>query len=484
MTEEPALSRARTAGYDRAGVTPGVAHIGVGNFHRVHQAVYLDELLARRSDQSNWGVLGVELLGNHHTAHRASALEKQENLYSHTVFHPDGRQEWRVVGSIVEYLHGPADPAAVVHALSRPSIRVVSLTITEGGYHLDPVTGEFRVDEPETAADLAREHPETTFGVLTAALRARRSAGTSPFTVLSCDNVPDNGAAARAATLGFAEAVDPGLARWIERNVTFPSSMVDRIAPAVDASTREMLNTVTGLPDGVPVFSEAYRQWVVEDEFCSGRPGWEEVGVEVRADVAAFVTVKQRILNAAHSMLAYPALLAGHTYIHEAASDPLLAGLVSTFVADDVAPWLRPPRGVSLPAYARQVLTRFGNPALPDTVARVASDGAAKLPAFVRATADDVLRGGDVRRLALLVAAYRSYVNACCGRGERVASEPNLQDRDWRLLRSPDPLDALEAGPFQGWGLAGHAEFVETYQTSVVTLDSEGVHAAVRCAVA
>ncbi|MEU5363882.1 mannitol dehydrogenase family protein [Streptomyces sp. NPDC005925] len=484
MTDEPILTRARTAGYDRSGVTPGIAHIGVGNFHRVHQAVYLDELLDRRTDQSDWGVLGVELLGGRRTAQRASALSQQDNLYSHTVFHPDGVREWRVVGSIVGYLHGPADPAAVVRALSMPNIRVVGLTITEGGYHLDPATGEFGGDGPETAAaDLAREHPETTFGVLTAALRARRDAGIGPFTVLSCDNLPGNGKAARAATLGFAEAADPPLAHWIGRNVTFPDSMVDRIAPAVDASVRDALNAVTGLPDRVPVFSEAHRQWVVEDGFCNGRPAWEEVGVEVRPDVAAFVTVKQRLLNAAHSMLAYPALLAGHTYIHEAVADPPLAELAGTFMAEDVAPWLRPPRGLSPRAYAREVLTRFGNPALPDTVARVAGDGAVKIPAFVRATADELLRGGDVRRLALLAAAFRSCVNGHDGRGGPLASEPNLRDGDWRLLRSTDPLDALEAGPFRGWGLAGHAGFVEAYRTSVVALDSEGVHAAVRRAV-
>ncbi|WP_331763654.1 hypothetical protein [Streptomyces anthocyanicus] len=180
-----------------------------------------------------------------------------------------------VVGSIVDYLHGPADPAAVIHALSMPGIKVVSRTITEGGYRLDPSTGECHLGESEAAADLARQHPQTTFGVLTAALRARRDAGAGPFTVLSCDNLPDNGAAARAATLGFAEAVDPQLARWIKRNVTFRSSMVDRIAPAVDASSRHTLNTLTGLPDQVPVFSEAYRQWVVQDEFCNGRPAWE-----------------------------------------------------------------------------------------------------------------------------------------------------------------------------------------------------------------
>jgi mannitol-1-phosphate/altronate dehydrogenase len=326
--------------------------------------------------------------------------------------------------------------------------------------------------------------PPPTFGVLTAALRARRDAGAGPFTVLSCDNLPDNGAAARTATLGFAEALDPRLARWIERNVTFPSSMVDRIAPVVDDATRQTLNAVTGLLDGAPVFSEAYRQWVVEDAFCAGRPAWEDVGVEVRADVSAFVTLKQRLLNAAHSVLAYPALLAGHTYVHEAAADPLLAQLVSIFMAEDVAPWLRPPHGLALPAYIRQVLTRFGNRALPDTVARVAGDGATKLPAFVRATSDALLRGGDVRRLALLVAAFRGYVNAYNLRGERLASEPNLHDSDWRLLRSTDPRDALQASLFQGWGLGGHTAFLETYRTSVLTLHTEGVNAAVRRAVA
>ncbi|MEW1681726.1 mannitol dehydrogenase family protein [Streptomyces sp. NPDC093594] len=483
MTDD-SLRRARTTHYDRSAVTPGIAHIGVDNFHRVHQAVYLDELLARRTSQHGWGILGVELLGNDRTAQRAAALNRQDNLYSHTVFHPDGRREWRVVGSIVDYLHGPDDPGAVVRALSEPDIKVVGLTITEGGYQLDTDTGEFRLGEPETVADLARAHPRTTFGVITAALRARRDAGTGPFTVLSCDNLPDNGAAARAATLGFAEAVDPRLAHWIERNVTFPSSMVDRIAPAVDNATRQNLNVVTGLPDGAPVFSEAYCQWVVEDEFCAGRPAWEDVGVEMRADVSAFVTVKQRLLNATHSMLAYPALLAGHTYIHEAAADPLLRELARTFMVDDVTPWLRPPQGVSLPSYARQVLTRFANSALPDTVARVAGDGAAKLPAFVQATADALLRWGDVRRLALLVATFRDYTNARNAQGEELAHEPNLHERDWQLLNSTDPLDALRAGPFQPWGLAGHTAFVEAYRESVLALNTEGVRGAVRRAVA
>ena len=221
---------------------------------------------------------------------------------------------------MVEYLHGPADPAAVVTRLTDPAIRIVSLTITEGGYNLDEQTGQFRLDDPAVLADLARKHPQTAYGVLTAALAARRQAGTAPFTVMSCDNLRHNGDTARTAVTGYAAAADPELAQWIAGNVAFPNSMVDRIAPAVTAATRAGLNAATGIDDGVPALTEEYRQWVLEDNFPTGRPAWEELGVQLRPDVAAFESVKGRLVNAAHLLLAYPAALARYQWVAAAAA--------------------------------------------------------------------------------------------------------------------------------------------------------------------
>ncbi len=215
-------------------------------------------------------------------------------------------------GSMVDYLHAPRDPGGVVRALIDPCIRVVTMTITEGGYNLDEETGEFDLGTPEIVADLAASPPRTTFGILTAALRTRRSAGVAPFTIVSCDNLRSNGHTARTATVGFAAATDPGLARWIEDNVAFPNSMVDRIAPTVDPTVRAWLNSITGITDGAPVTSESFKQWVLEDIFPTGRPAWEEVGVELRADVAAFEAIKGRLINASHMLMSYPAALAGY----------------------------------------------------------------------------------------------------------------------------------------------------------------------------
>jgi mannitol 2-dehydrogenase len=305
-------------GYDRSTVTAGIAHIGVGNFHRVHQGVYLDDLLASRADHRDWGIVGIELPDTARTKAQACAYQAQDCLYTVTLYTSDGRRTSRVVGSMIEYLHGPADPAGVVTRLTDPAIRIVSLTITEGGYNLDEQTGQFRLDDPAVAADLTREHPETVFGVLTAALAARRKAGIAPFTVLSCDNLRHNGDTARTAVVGYAAAVDPGLAEWISGTVAFPNSMVDRIAPAVSAQTRARLNAATGIDDDVPALTEEYRQWVLEDNFPTGRPAWEDLGVQLRPDVEAFEAVKGRLLNAAHMLLAYPAVLAGYRWVAQA----------------------------------------------------------------------------------------------------------------------------------------------------------------------
>ncbi|GAA4965066.1 mannitol dehydrogenase family protein [Kineococcus glutinatus] len=487
-----ALARGGTAstsapGYDRSTISAGIAHIGVGNFHRVHQGVYLDDLFATRPDQRHWGVVGIGLREHETSQAKAAAYgaQGQDGLYTVTRYTKDGRRTSRIIGSMIEYLYGPADPAAVVTRLTDPSIRIVSLTITEGGYNLDEHSGAFRLDEPAVAADLHREHPETTFGVLTAALAARRAAGIAPFTVMSCDNLRHNGETARVAVLGFARAVDPDLARWIDDHVAFPNSMVDRIAPSVPTRTRAALNAGTGIDDALPALTEDYRQWILQDDFPTGRPAWEDLGVQLRPDVAAFEAVKGRLLNASHMLLAYPAALAGYRWVAEAAADPAIATVLTRFMAADAAPLLQAPAGVSLEHYQQMVVERFANPHLPDTVLRVAHDGAAKLPVFHRATAEGLLStGGDLRRVALLLASFRQYTSGVDEHDRTfTVEEPHLSDADWSLLRSGDPLRALEASPFAAWRLGGSPTFVSAYLHVVDLLQAQGVHAALQHAI-
>ncbi|KXV55064.1 NADH-ubiquinone oxidoreductase subunit 6, partial [Gluconobacter japonicus] len=266
-----------TSPYDRQKVTAGIAHLSVGNFHRAHQAVYTDRALALPG-QENWGIVGIGLMDVPSEVQKAEALQAQSGLYTLREC-PAGRPDVvRVVKSLVEYIHAPADRAAALKRLTDPAIRIVTMTITEGGYYMDEA-GHFMTDHPVIAADLKRDVPESVFGLLTEALRLRREAGVNAFTILSCDNVPSNGEIARRAVLSFARLKDDELADWISRNVAFPSCMVDRITPAVGPADIERLNRESGIEDRAPLFCEDFIQWVVEDKFPEGRPAWENVGV-------------------------------------------------------------------------------------------------------------------------------------------------------------------------------------------------------------
>ena len=344
--------RVRLPTFARASLRIGMAHIGVGNFHRGHQVVYLDDLLEARPDQVGWGYLGISLLDSASSYDRARAMVAQDNHFTVTEYDPDGTSQSRI------------------------------LTVSEGGYDIDETTGEFRIDAPHIAADLQGEHARTTWGTLVAALRARRSVGHEPFTFLSCDNLRSNGDTARRSTVGFAEAVDLELAAWISGNVAFPNSKVDRIAPVIDDQVRVTVNELTGVNDAVPVVVESFKQWVVEDEFPTGRPAWEVVGVQLRPDVAAFESIKGRMLNASHVIMSYPSLICGFEFVNDAAHDDLIRRFILGFMDRDAIPLITPPSDVSLTDYRRSVLERFSNVALPDTLHRSATDGTSKIPIF------------------------------------------------------------------------------------------------------
>lgn len=446
--------------YDRGSVRPGIVHFGVGNFHRVHLAVYIDRCLAEGGAEA-WGICGVELMDFPATRIKAEAYKAQDCLYSVTESAPDGTDAVRIVGAMVEYLHAPADPEAVLMRLAHPDTAIVSLTITEGGYNLDETTGAFLLTTPAVASDLAGHPPTTAFGFITEGLRRRRAAGLPAYSVMSCDNLRHNGDTARKAIVSYAQALDPGLADWIDREAAFPNSMVDRIAPQVPEEIRHRLNAKSGIEDALPALGEDFMQFVLEDVFSAGRPDLGAVGVELRDDVGVFEIMKQRVLNASHMMLGYPGLLTGYRIVHEAMQDKRFGALLNSFQDHDVLPFLEAPKGVALPAYKAKVLERFANPAVNDQLQRLSLDGWAKFPVYHSKILENLLAtGGDLRREAFFLACIERYLSGRDDKGETfTVFEPHIGEEDWALIRGGDPLGFLRGSPFVPLGLAEHAAF-------------------------
>jgi mannitol 2-dehydrogenase len=391
-------------GYDRGALTAGVVHISVGGFHRAHQALYFDELA--RLGETGWGVVGVGL----HSPEMGEVLSDQYGLFTLVERGPDG-DEVRVVGSLIGYFFAPDDPAAVVEALAAEQTQLVTLTVTGNGYYIG-AEGGFDCANPGVIEDL--EHPEsptTMVGFLVEALRRRRESGVGPFTVLSCDNLPDSGAAARTAVTSFARLRDPELALWIEKTVTFPSSMVDRITPETSVETREEVEAAHGIPDRWPVVTEPFRQWVIEDKFCAARPPLERVGVQFVDDVGPYKLVKSRILNGGHSALGYVGTLLGHEHTDEAMTDPVVREFIELLLRDEVRPLLAEVPGIDLDAYVGTTLDRFSNPAISDSLTRLCRRGSTKMPSYLLPSLTEARRdGGQWRLLALAVAAWIQYL--------------------------------------------------------------------------
>lgn len=398
-----------TPSYDRSAITPGIIHFGVGNFHRAHQAMYLDRLLAQ--GETDWGICGVGVLPGDQAMR--DALAAQDNLYTLVTNAPDGTQEARVIGSLREYLYAPDDPQAVLDRLADPATRIVSLTITEGGYSVNDATGEFDPQDPLTLGDLEPDSglPSSVLGYITAGLARRRAEGTPPFTVMSCDNIQGNGHVARAVTLAFAERKDPELAAWIAENVAFPNSMVDRITPVTTDETRAAVQAAYGVEDRWPVWAESFTQWVLEDNFPNGRPPLEGVGVQMVDDVMPYELMKLRLLNASHQALAYPGALAGLEFVHEVCRDPVFADFLLDYMRLEGIPTLLPVPGIDLDAYSRELIARYRNEAVRDTLARLAFDGSERIPKFLLPVLREQLAsGGDIRRCAFVLAAWSRFL--------------------------------------------------------------------------
>ncbi|WP_433385250.1 mannitol dehydrogenase family protein [Micromonospora sp. KLBMP9576] len=386
-------------------VPAGIAHLGLGAFHRAHQAVYTEEAIARAG--GDWGIVGVAP----RNPDVVTTLTAQDNLFSVTTTSAQGRHT-RVVGALAGTRHAAGDPAAVVALLADPAIRVVTLTVTEKAYQLDPVTGLLRPD-PQVAADLRTDRaPLTVPGLLLRGLLARAAAQGPPLALVSCDNLPANGRRLRGLveqSMAYAGVPEP-LAGWVRERVTFPGTMVDRIVPASTARTLADAERALGVADLAAVAAEPYRQWVIEDDFPGGRPAWERAGAVLTADAEPWERLKLRALNGVHSAAAYLGALAGRETIADALALPHLDTVLRRLVAEDVAASFTPPEGVDVVAYGEQVLTRFANPAMHHRTLQVAMDGSQKLPQRVLHTITDLRAAGrSARWAALVVAAWLRF---------------------------------------------------------------------------
>ncbi|KAA1013104.1 mannitol dehydrogenase family protein [Paraburkholderia panacisoli] len=460
----------------------GIVHLGIGNFHRAHQALYTEEaMLAAGGD---WGICGVTLQGD---VSKRDALMEQHGLYSVVERGPDGAKV-TVLRALREVLAMPHDHAALFARLADPAVRIVSLTVTEKGYCRDPKTGEVALDDPAVAHDLAHPlAPRTVPGILVAALRARRDAANGkPFTVLSCDNLAHNGAALRQVVCSFARRLDAALADWIAAEVAFPSTMVDRIVPATTEAERATAAEQLGYRDAAPVPCEPFRQWVIEDRFPQGRPAWEAAGAQLVDDVTPFELAKLRMLNGTHSTLAYLSMLGGFATIDAAIGDPALRHLIHAMMTEEIAPTLRMPVSFDLAGYRDALLERYANPALKHRCAQIAMDGSQKLPPRLLATiAARIAADQPYRRLALAVAAWMTFLRGHADDGTRYEISDPFAGRLTALAASahgePQALmDALlavqEVFPAE---LAGHAEFRATLHHALELLRKHGARGAI-----
>ena len=460
--------------YDRGQVSAGIAHFGVGGFHRAHEALVLDRLL-HDPRHSEWGIVGIGV----RPADQAmrDALLPQGGLYSLTEKDSSGTNT-RIIGSLVDFLYAPDDPSAVLALLSSPAIKIVSLTITEGGYNFHQVTGEFDWSNAEVAADVERhDRPQSVFGFIVHALAARHLAGIAPFTVMSCDNIQANGELARRMCVSFAWRVNTELADWMEQEVAFPSSMVDRITPVTTEADTTQVEKILGVSDQWPVVCEPFFQWVLEDRFPAGRPAFEEGGVQIVADVEPYELMKLRLLNASHQALAYFGYLLGYRYVHDAVGDPLIEGLLRRYMVEEAMPTLPAVPGIDLLDYCDTLISRFLNAEVADTVARLCADASDRIPKWLVPVISERLEADEPPTLAIaIVASWARYAEGVDEHGEPITIVDNLSESLVELAQSARDGDTLAfvRNPQLFGDLSSDPRFAELYEEVLQSLWARG----------
>lgn len=394
--------------YDRSSLKTGIVHIGVGGFHRSHQAYYIHRLLEKHG-LTDWAICGIGLRPA--DRNMANVLKAQDGLYTLVTQHPNGEVDSEIIGAIKEYWLTIDIPQLVIDKMAHPDTKIVSLTITEGGYNFNPVSGDFNFENPDIQHELAHpEEPRTVYGYLTAALRKRRTNGVLPFTILSCDNIQHNGDVARKMVLAFAKKQDAELGDWIEKEVGFPNTMVDRITPVTTSEIINYLKSEHDLDDEWPVVCEPFIQWVVEDNFSNGRPPLEKLGVQFVPDVTPYEKMKIRLLNAGHSVLGITGAIHGHPTIDACMNDTVFPQFMRQFMDKEATPILGEVEGIDLEKYKDSLEERFANPNIKDSVSRICSESSAKLPKFLIPTLTENLEtGGSIKYATFILAAWCFY---------------------------------------------------------------------------
>ena len=462
-------------GYERSGIITGIVHVGVGNFHRAHEACYTDQLL--NQGERAWGICGICLLEKDLKMYQT--LASQDGLYALVIKEADGSRQVRVIGSILDYLFAPSDPSAVIAKMADPGVRIISLTITEGGYNYDSSTGQFDFENPDIQWDLHHpDLPRTIFGYLTAAFRLRMHNGIPGLTVLSCDNIQQNGSVCRNMLTTYIRKSMPELSDWVADQVTFPNSMVDRITPVTTTRDVEELRDRFHVEDSWPVSCEPFIQWVIEDHFSRGRPPWELAGVQFTEEVEPYEKMKIRLLNAGHSLLGFTGSLMGYSTICEAVGDDRILQLLRAFMDQEVTPVLDPVEGIDLNHYKETLISRFSNPHMEDRLSRICSESSSKIPKFLIPTIEEQLeRNGPVKCGALIIASWcRSLEQQ--GNG---GSGPEVRDKMGDLLAehaltsvNKDPLAFLKIGEIFGT-LYRSAPFINAYLPIMDHLRTHGL---------
>ncbi|MGW4335008.1 mannitol dehydrogenase family protein [Rhodococcus koreensis] len=460
--------------YDRGDITVGIVHFGVGGFHRAHQAMYVDRLL-RRGQAREWGICGVGVLPG--DRRMKDVLDAQDGLYTLALRHADGTWDVSVIGSIVDYLLAPDDPEAVIEKIAAETTRIVSLTITEGGYNFTHDTGEFDAENPDVGHDLTDGAvPRTTFGLVVEALSRRRARGLPSPTIMSCDNIQGNGDVARRMFLAYAELKHPDLAEWMRAETSFPNSMVDRITPVTTPEVTETLSSRFGVDDRWPVAAEPFTSWVLEDAFPLGRPAFEDVGVQVVDDVEPYELMKLRLLNASHQGLCYFGYLSGYRLVHDVAQDPLFADFLLAYMDDEATPTLAPVPGVDLGDYKRTLIERFSNPEIRDTVARLCAESSDRIPKWLLPVIrENLVADRHIRLSAAIVASWARYAEGVDEDGEPIDVVDQLKDSLVPIARSQheNPTAFIENRSVFG-DLADNPRFVTAYLWALESLHGVG----------
>ncbi|PRX08338.1 UNVERIFIED_ORG: mannitol 2-dehydrogenase [Martelella mediterranea] len=464
--------KAAVPAYQRSALSAGIVHFGVGNFHRAHQAVYLHQLFNKGRDL-DWAIIGAGVMPS--DTKMREVLASQDFLTT-VVDQEADASEATITGAMIDMI-APPDYAAMIEKLADPAIRIVSLTVTEGGYFIDPATGKFDPAHPAIVADGENpDTPKTAFGLIIAGLKKRRSENIPPFTVMCCDNIPHNGAVTKATVSGLAELSDPAFADWIRENVAFPNAMVDRITPATGKRERDITREEYGIADNWPVFCEGFKQWVLEDDFPLGRPALEKVGVTFVEDVSPYEVMKLRILNGGHAAIAYPGELLDIHFVHEAMENELIAAFLEKLEKEEIIPIVPPVPDTDLTGYYELIARRFANHKIGDTIERLALDGSNRQPKFILpSTAARLDKGLDVVGLALVSALWCRYFEGTSDSGRAIRFNDEAADRLHKaaLASREDPMVFLEERAIFG-SISDNETFRKRFSAALESLRTAG----------